>query len=692
MVMARFSSFRWVERLRALRNDITGGVALIFAAAGMVLSLITAGGIEIHRRNLAITELQNAADSAALAAKLEQAANIGKDGKENARKKGKQRGELAFAAALSKGKNFKKAKQPAPKVTWDDKDDSATVTVTVTASQEYDLIFSGLIPDSFAKITVTATANFAQGIPTEVALVLDNTASMFNLDGRPTTRFTQMRDAAKKFTHQLFNAANGGGTNDLLRISVIPWATSVNVNGAAPAAADFSGDTAVFSIKDKGSELAVTKPINRNGSDVSVTASLFDPVTWRGCIKGENEDISTFTDSKPGTKWTALNVPETKSGDVTIAEGPLKTYTYNSCSCTAYGDDGRSNCGGGGGGNGPQGFNRLIERAVPQISNASLLFNRDLKDAGNAPVDRSCSVCVSESCSLATATDPDCSGKPYKTYRYCYAWNDNGRMNAYTSVLKPTCTEEWRACIEQGKGGPPLKSVAACVADPNEQAWIKGSVPWCDNYGDQGSKDWNSKHWNTDVVYYPIGGPNLNCPAPMLGLSGNRKQVLEYLDRMYPVPGGTHADVGLRWGLRSMSPNNNWPSFFGLTTKPGGFNGESKKVMILLTDGENEQAIDFPGYWGCKGKYGTDPSQPDCKGSPDATELDTRMQSWCTAIRDTYKISLYAISINVAGNAAKNKLVQCTGDASKVFTVDASDLTNVLTYIGGQIMKMRLTK
>lgn len=670
---------------RRFAKDTRGAVALIFAAAVVVLSLVVAGSIEIHRRNQAIVELQNAADAAALAAKVEQAKKKTLLDKILAWLAGKKAGESVFSKAMMSSKYFTKGKKPAPKIEFND-DESVTVTVTVTAQQEFDLMFGGLIPAKFANITVSATANHQAGVPTEVAMVLDNTASMFNLDGRASTRFTLMRDAAKKFTHQLFNAAESQGSVADVRVSVVPWATTVNVLGERPSAKDHTGNATVFSIKDKGSEVQVSSPIARSGTTVTVDSTLFAPVDWRGCIKGDGE--STGYDDAGVSKWTALNVPETKSGWVNIAVGPLKTTTNNECNCTAYGDDGNTNCGGGSGG-GVQGFNRLIERAVPQISNASFLFNRDLKDADKAPIDRTCSVCLTQSCGPVTRTNPDCTAQPYSTYRYCYAWHDNGSMNAFTSAAKIGCTQQWWAC---GDKAPVLENVPACVADPNEPKWINGTVPWCANYDEAGSKTWNSKHWNNDIKYYPIGGPNLNCPAPILGLSANRKQVLSALDRMFPVPGGTHADVGLRWGLRTLTPNNNWSTFFGVTAKPTNFKTESKKVMILLTDGENEQAIDFPGYWGCKGKFGTDPSQPDCKGSPDRVELDTRMQGWCKAIRSTYGITLYAISVNVAGASARDKLVECTGDATKVFNVDASDLSATLNSIGAQIMAMRLTK
>ena len=41
--------------------------------------------------------------------------------------------------------------------------------------------------------------------------------------------------------------------------------------------------------------------------------------------------------------------------------------------------------------------------------------------------------------------------------------------------------------------------------------------------------------------------------------------VVEKLNEMYPVPTGTLTDVGILWGLRTLSPNAYWTSFWGLS-------------------------------------------------------------------------------------------------------------------------------
>ena len=223
----------------------------------------------------------------------------------------------------------------------------------------------------------------------------------------------------------------------------------------------------------------------------------------------------------------------------------------------------------------------------------------------------------------------------------------------------------------------PKGNHVACVADPNEITWNNGGGAWCAWVP---TSDWRQ----FDITV----GPNMNCPMPMLGLSGNRGQVLETLNRMSPVGGGTHADVGLRWGLRTLSPRAEWTGFFktDAANPPAAFGlAGGKKVMVLITDGQNERANDFPGYWGC-----SETGSPGCSGAPDTAELNTRMLNWCQSIRDTYKVEIYTVAVNVSNASAVSLLQQCSGDTSHSFSVDASELNNAFDAISKSIFALRV--
>jgi hypothetical protein len=215
------------------------------------------------------------------------------------------------------------------------------------------------------------------------------------------------------------------------------------------------------------------------------------------------------------------------------------------------------------------------------------------------------------------------------------------------------------------------------VSDPNEFAWNSAGGAVCN---DTPLSSWTS--------FEPTVGPNINCPMPMLGLSGSRAQVLGAINRMSPVVGGTHADVGLRWGLRSLSDRVQWANFFGNNgaARPQGFGrNDAKKAMILITDGENTQAEDFPGYWGC-----SDTSAPGCSGAADQATLDARMDAWCTAIREDYEVELYTVAVNISNPTAVARLASCAGDPSRAFAVDASQLAETLEEVAQSIFQLHL--
>jgi hypothetical protein len=263
---------------------------------------------------------------------------------------------------------------------------------------------------------------------------------------------------------------------------------------------------------------------------------------------------------------------------------------------------------------------------------------------------------------------------PSRTYASCKQDIAGGRRNVFATKAT-TCTDlRDNACVLAGT--ETTSTAGPCVADPNEWRWTGAWCPWVPR------TDWTK--------FDATIGPNLNCPAPMLGLSGNRRQVIETLDRMTPVSGGTHADVGLRWGLRTLSPSADWPAFFGLTKPPVKWAGEETKMMILITDGENTQAIDYPGYWGCKGYL-----NPGCAGSPEQPELDLRTTAWCNYIKKEKKIDLFVIAVNFTNAAAVSLLQRCAGEpkqgVSRFYRIDAAEMKNVMKLIAGQVVKLRLT-
>lgn len=244
----------------------------------------------------------------------------------------------------------------------------------------------------------------------------------------------------------------------------------------------------------------------------------------------------------------------------------------------------------------------------------------------------------------------------------------------------------------------------SCLSDPNEFKYLSDGqlvCPWLP----LGSTQWDG---GTDVA---ISGPNLNCPTAMLGLSSDPAQLYAKLDHMYPVPAGTQVDVGLMWGLRALSNRDAWANFWGLplSEKAAEFDDfDTRKVMILLTDGANRFPIHYEGYYGCleAGPLANRQSAGDCRRDPNISidsggsiiqdfdranaSLDALTMDACAAIRDDYNVELYVIALDLANPAAVSKLQACAGDPSKFFSVASADLDDVFADLAAE--SLRLTR
>jgi Flp pilus assembly protein TadG len=620
-----------VHELKDVRPQ-RGNVAVIFSLTSAAAVCLISATIELGRIASSKASLVAATDAAALAAKGEEVDK--RDlGSELAREAAARSATQTFwASAPTKTQGVSNVSVG---ITWD-----ADGSARVTARGHQDLMFGGVLGLSSIPLNATAVAamDAVGDRALEVALVLDTTASMFEKDGRPTTRFTLMRVAAKNFVNRMFDTVT---VPDRLRIAVIPWTTTINIRGEVPSQVWDNSAAPVRSTVDAGTRSLPAAPIDRSANLIESAATLntqFAPVGWRGCISGNGESLTASDDAKAGMNWNAMLVPP-RLDNGTVWKGVSVMGMCDKWTCTTPIPPPPKS---------PppppptktQGF--LIP---PKNPSSSFAFFGNLKTAVPATCVNNPYPCPVNSCP---------TGTPSFTNFYCLQSDVNGNRNTFFNF------HGTRECLVAGGCQLQITTQLAlgCVADYNEIAWNDAGGNWC---------SWTPKQtWDS---FRRITGPNLNCPMPLLGLSANRTQVINTLDRLSPAPGGTHADVGLRWGLRALSPRTEWANFFQHKPPMEYGSGTVKKVMVLMTDGANEQAISFPGYWSCN-----DIGAPGCNGSPNRSTLDMRMQTWCSAIRETYKIELYTVAINVSDTEAINKLRTCAGDPNRAFAVDAADL------------------
>ncbi len=677
-----------------VKNNEQGGVAIAFAIGISTMAIIIAAGIDYARLTNAREKLQWAVDGTALATKRTHVDTRRKMGEAPSRDHSIGVGRKVFDANLSGMSQWFVGGSGSASFGWSGEDVASQVTGTANVP----LVFGGLIGYSTVPIRAYAEVGLGQTLPTEISLVLDNTASMFFKDGRPDTRFTLLRNASKKFVNALYD---GSVESERVRVAVVPWASTVNVKSEKPLPWNVGNKQSAV-LPDHGSrQLPDTSKLISRAGTVSVNPADFDPVNWRGCISGAGESTG-FTDAPPASTFKALAVPKVDldipgyiKADIIKIQVPDECIEHGAQVCTPDPPPGPSSPpggggggggpptggGGGGGGGGLSGF-----QPTPLVIPISI---QNLAPRAMHAIDMMMLAGCYTPCnkwSYKWITIKDCKPSNRIPNPECKQEVEYGKLNKYndlTAAPYDKCvTKLGDDCDEISKFS--FSPLGACVADPNEIAYNNSGGRWCPWITD---KTWNS----FDKTYgHPIAGPNLNCPMPMLGLTGNRNQLLATLDRMSPVPGGTHADIGLRWGLRTLSPDPYWTAFFHLDKYPAEpWAGSSKnKVLLLITDGENTSAVDVPGYWGCNGTV----SGSKCTGTKSVAELNTQMLNWCSAIREK-GVRIITVALNVGNKDAVKLLVQCSGNPNDSHDIDATQLDELLKEIAETtLLRLHLRK
>jgi len=207
-------------------------------------------------------------------------------------------------------------------------------------------------------------------------------------------------------------------------------------------------------------------------------------------------------------------------------------------------------------------------------------------------------------------------------------------------------------------------TLRSCVSDAFEFA-----------YNDAGGRlcPWNSSTAEVDTREDTfMSGPNVACPEPQLALSSNRAQVIDAIDRMHPVTGGTLNDIALMWSLRMLSPRSQWTSFYGTDDNPPSDwdDPDVTKIVILLTDGENVSLGGVNTYYGYSGQ----PYPPNL-GRFDLNTANRLMMANCEVLRsEPYNIELYTIAIDITNSTHIRNLETCAGHPARAFNIRSEDL------------------
>ncbi|HWT52101.1 MAG TPA: TadE/TadG family type IV pilus assembly protein [Caulobacter sp.] len=241
-----------------LRRDQGGAIAIQFALLAIPLSVIVFALVDLGRISLQRRQMQDALDAATLmAARSSATTDAGLEAV----------GDPAFVAEVAGLNMGLTASNATFKL-------NGANTVVGTATATLTPIIANLWTNS--NFTVTASSEVLRSTSKlEVALVLDNTGSMADTLGSGT-KIDALKSAAQSLVTTL--AAANGATTDSVKISVVPFASSVNIGSIYQT----SGQT--------GGWLTGTLP-PAYGSDVFATSqNRFTLLTnlglsWGGCVE-----------------------------------------------------------------------------------------------------------------------------------------------------------------------------------------------------------------------------------------------------------------------------------------------------------------------------------------------------------------------------------------------------------------------
>ena len=196
-------------------------------------------------------------------------------------------------------------------------------------------------------------------------------------------------------------------------------------------------------------------------------------------------------------------------------------------------------------------------------------------------------------------------------------------------------------------------------------------------YGCVGSRgDASDKLALTDdnpSVPFP-GIMNAACPEPIMPLSSSRIDVLDKVDNM-KASGMTYIADGVMWGLRMLSPQAPLTE----AVDPASTEAVVRKIMVVMTDGENTRAPNFP-------------HSPNHNGTSQS-RADSWTQQACNYSRkqgvEVFTVT-YGTQVPIS---AKNLMKRCASGPANFFdAASTAKLDEVFQEIASNLTRLRLTQ
>lgn len=272
--------------------DNRGNVAIVAALAMGPLCVAGLGAADLARATSAKSQLQDALDAAALAAARTNATTDAQL---------KTQGDRYLAHNLRPGTDYQLA---ASNFRFGDNG-----TVVATAQVTMTPFVAGLVTGGAMRINASTEVVRAD-MKVEIALVLDTTGSMDEGD-----KLQDMKDAATAFIAKMKEASDKAIEPDSVKISVVPFANTVRVDGTTYRTAAWVDQNGASPIND---EIFTTASGTQHANRFDLFTTL--GTSWRGCFEMRRAPYDVQDDApttgNPATLYTpffAVDEPDSQT-------------------------------------------------------------------------------------------------------------------------------------------------------------------------------------------------------------------------------------------------------------------------------------------------------------------------------------------------------------------------------------------
>ena len=187
-----------------------------------------------------------------------------------------------------------------------------------------------------------------------------------------------------------------------------------------------------------------------------------------------------------------------------------------------------------------------------------------------------------------------------------------------------------------------------------------------------GSRAYPANISDADYIANPVPGIlNEDCPQPLVPLTDNQVLITTEINNMN-ADGSTYIASGLSWGLRLLS--NGVPFTQGRTNTEIATNN-GVKAIVLLTDGSNTRAPDYPDH-----------------NSTDVSLANQLTGEMCDAAKAD-NIRIYTIAFEVSDSDTETLLRNCASDDGGYFDADnPALLQTAFSTIAIDLVQLSLSK